>query len=83
MLPNPSTVLAALPNYVRLNPRQKSVGANVLSVVVGGPALIYAGFSYAPSWKEKLLLVGAGGLLLWANSEAIKSAWGSSGQESP
>ena len=73
---DPTALLKALPVKMTLNPRQKSVGANVISAVIAGPALVYAAVN-SDSWKTKILFFGAGTFVLWANAEAIKAAWGS------
>lgn len=69
----------------KINPQTIQTGGNVTAVAIGAPALIYVGLRYAPTVKSKVMFAGVGALMLWANLEGLKAAYGrrTSGAESP
>jgi len=60
----------------KINPQTIQAGGNITSVAVGAPALIYVGVRYAPTVKSKVFFAGMGALMLWANIEGLKAAYG-------
>jgi hypothetical protein len=60
----------------KINPQTIQTGGNVTAVAIGAPALIYVGLRYAPTVKSKLVFAGVGALMLWANLEGLKAAYG-------
>lgn len=60
----------------KINPQTIQTGGNITSVAVGAPALIYVGVRYAPTIKSKVFFAGMGALMLWANLEGLKAAYG-------
>ena len=64
-------------SLLKLNPRAVQTGANVASVAIGAPALVYVGVGYAPKLSRKIRFAGLGCLMLWANAEALRSNYSS------
>jgi hypothetical protein len=56
----------------RFNPRVKMMTANGIGVLAG-PALLYVGVFHAPTWREKLIFGGLGGLLLYASVHGLQA----------